>query len=56
MLNQGEGAVLYCFIILFMAAADGGIWSVDAARRVFAEAARGTGEGHRRGISSPARR
>jgi putative oxidoreductase len=32
MLNQGEPAVLYCFIFLFLAAAGPGIWSVDAAR------------------------
>jgi putative oxidoreductase len=29
MLNQGEGAVLYCFIFLFFAAAGAGTWSVD---------------------------
>lgn len=33
MLNQGEGAVLYCFIFLFLAAAGGGMWSVDSARQ-----------------------
>ena len=33
MLNQGEGAVLYCFIFLFLAAAGAGPWSVDSARR-----------------------
>jgi putative oxidoreductase len=33
MLNQGEGAVLYCFIFLFLAAAGAGAWSVDALRR-----------------------
>ena len=33
MLNQGEAAVLYCFIFLFLAAAGAGAWSVDAARR-----------------------
>ena len=31
--NQGELAVLYCFIFLFIAAHGPGIWSVDAARR-----------------------
>ncbi len=31
-LNQGEPAVLYCFIFLFLAAAGAGAWSVDAAR------------------------
>jgi putative oxidoreductase len=29
-LNQGELAVLYCFIFLFLAVAGGGSWSVDA--------------------------
>jgi putative oxidoreductase len=32
LLNQGEPAVLYCFIYLFFAAAGAGSWSVDAAR------------------------
>ena len=32
MLNEGESAVLFCFIFLFLAAAGGGRWSVDAAR------------------------
>jgi putative oxidoreductase len=32
MLNQGELAVLYCFIFLFLAAAGPGAWSVDGAR------------------------
>jgi len=32
MLNQGELAVLYCFLFLFFAAAGGGAWSVDAMR------------------------
>jgi putative oxidoreductase len=32
-LNQGEPAVLYCFLFLYLAAAGGGPWSVDAARR-----------------------
>lgn len=31
-LNQGELAVLYCFLFLYMAAVGSGIWSVDAAR------------------------
>jgi putative oxidoreductase len=31
-LNQGEPAVLYCFIFLFFAAAGAGAWSIDAAR------------------------
>ena len=29
-LNEGEVAVLYCFIFLFLAAAGGGSWSIDA--------------------------
>jgi putative oxidoreductase len=32
MLNQGELAILYCFVFLYLAAAGGGEWSVDAAR------------------------
>jgi len=32
MLNGGEGAVLFCFIFLFFAAAGAGAWSLDAAR------------------------
>jgi len=32
MLNQGEPAVLYCFVFLFLAVAGSGAWSVDAAR------------------------
>jgi putative oxidoreductase len=30
--NQGELAVLYCFVFLFIAAHGSGIWSVDGAR------------------------
>jgi putative oxidoreductase len=32
-LNQGELAVVYCFLFLFIAAHGAGIWSVDGARR-----------------------
>jgi putative oxidoreductase len=32
-LNQGEAAVIYCFVFLFLAAAGGGVWSIDAMRR-----------------------
>jgi putative oxidoreductase len=32
MLNQGEPAVLFCFIFLFLAAAGAGAWSIDARR------------------------
>lgn len=31
-LNQGEEAVLYCFIFLFLSVAGGGTWGIDAAR------------------------
>jgi putative oxidoreductase len=30
--NQGELAVLYCFVFLFLSAHGAGIWSLDAAR------------------------
>lgn len=33
LLNGGEPAVLFCFIFLYLAAAGGGPWSVDAMRR-----------------------
>jgi putative oxidoreductase len=33
MLNQGELAVLFCFVFLFFAAAGAGAWSIDSARR-----------------------
>jgi putative oxidoreductase len=33
MLNDGELAVLYCFVFLYFAAAGGGAWSVDGWRR-----------------------
>ena len=31
--NQGELAVVYCFVFLFISAQGSGIWSVDEARR-----------------------
>jgi len=31
--NNGELAVLYCFIFLFIASQGGGIWSIDALRK-----------------------
>lgn len=31
-LNMGEGAILFCFIFLYLAAAGPGAWSVDEAR------------------------
>jgi putative oxidoreductase len=30
--NMGEGAILYCFIFLYLAAAGAGAWSIDIAR------------------------
>lgn len=30
--NMGEGAILYCFIFLYLAAAGAGAWSVDGLR------------------------
>lgn len=32
-LNGGDAAILFCFVFLYMAAAGGGIWSIDAQRR-----------------------
>lgn len=32
MLNQGEGAILFCFVFLYLAAAGPGPWSIDAMR------------------------
>ncbi|HEX4693529.1 DoxX family protein [Sphingomonas sp.] len=32
--NGGEGAMLYCFVFLYLAAAGAGPWSVDATRGV----------------------
>ena len=34
MLNGGESAVLFCFVLLFLAVAGGGGWSVDARRNL----------------------
>jgi putative oxidoreductase len=31
-LNAGDAAILYCFVFLYLAAAGGGEWSVDAKR------------------------
>ena len=31
-LNRGEGAILFCFVFLYLAAAGGGVWSIDAQR------------------------
>ena len=30
--NMGEGAILFCFVFLYLAAAGPGAWSVDSAR------------------------
>ncbi len=31
--NMGEGAILFCFVFLYLAAAGPGAWSIDEARR-----------------------
>lgn len=31
-LNMGDAAILFCFVFLYISAAGGGAWSVDAAR------------------------
>jgi len=31
--NKGEGAILFCFIFLYFAAAGAGAWSIDATRK-----------------------
>ena len=41
-LNMGEAAVIYCFLFLYLAAAGGGVWSLD---RVF-HAPRAGGQPH----------
>lgn len=33
MMNNGESAVLFCFVFLFLSVAGAGAWSADAARR-----------------------
>lgn len=43
-LNQGELAILFCFIFLYIAAAGGGPWSLDA-RRTTARSGRVTTRG-----------
>lgn len=30
--NKGEGAILFCFVFLYLAAAGSGAWSIDSAR------------------------
>ena len=32
-LNEGEAAVLYCFVFLFLSVAGAGAWSIEATRR-----------------------
>jgi putative oxidoreductase len=31
-INEGEAAIMYCFVFLYLACAGAGPWSVDAAR------------------------
>jgi putative oxidoreductase len=33
LLNEGELAIVYCFVFLYFAVAGGGAWSIDAYRR-----------------------
>ena len=33
LLNQGEGAILFCFVFLYFVFAGGGVWSLDAYRQ-----------------------
>jgi putative oxidoreductase len=33
LVNGGDAAILYCFVFLYLAAAGGGPWSLDALRR-----------------------
>ena len=40
LLNRGESAVLYCFVFLFLAAAGGGVWSIDRLWRTSSNAPR----------------
>jgi putative oxidoreductase len=40
LLNRGESAVLYCFVFLFLAAAGGGVWSIDRLWRTGSNAPR----------------
>jgi len=32
-LNGGDAAILFCFVFLYLAAAGGGVWSIDAQRK-----------------------
>ena len=41
-MNQGESAVLFCFVFLYIAAAGAGIWSLDAMRHARGAAAPST--------------
>ena len=47
MLNQGELAVLYCFVFLYFVFAGAGAWSVDALRARTYTAADASGLAHR---------
>lgn len=38
LLNQGESAILFCFIFLYLATAGAGPWSLDANRKQFSPA------------------
>jgi putative oxidoreductase len=44
--NQGEGAVLYCFVFLYVAAHGSGIWSLDSILRKRTVITESIGAGH----------
>ena len=48
LLNQGDAAVLYCFVFLYLAFAGPGPWSVDALLRRDRPSVGAPGEGNRR--------
>lgn len=52
-INQGDAAVLYCFIFLYLAFAGGGPWSIDAWRRRARSAAAESKSGTRHVFAGP---
>lgn len=54
--NQGDAAVLYCFIFLYLAFAGGGPWSIDAWRRRARNATAGPRNAAQRVFAGPERR
>lgn len=51
--NQGDAAVLYCFIFLYLAFAGGGPWSIDAWRRRAKHATAGAAGAAQRAFAGP---